>query len=168
MVSAWRWRRGPFGLAGPFGFGWRDGCLAGVPAACEAYFAAPERDRTDLARLRARRWGGEATTSSDQVWFSPYWRDMHGDWHHLFAELYAEFGPASMQRFWASEADASTAFHIAFGIEAGPWFAERIRRERGYVPPGPLPRPRGLLWALAAIVAFGAVAAAIGSRRSLA
>lgn len=157
------WRRGPFGL------GWQpsreDGCLAGLAEACAGFFIRP---MGSTPRATTVGPGQDPTvTSPDRAWFA--WRRPPGNWRWvtLLGALYEEFGRERTEAFWTSESEVPTAFRDAFQVDAGAWLAGRIRQERSYVPPGPLPRLRGTLWALLLVAACGGVAAAAGARRSV-
>lgn len=170
-AAAWSyWGRWGFSRQrrGLFGMGMEsipvDGCLAGRTDACALLFREP----TLLGFApgpRSADAADEALLQPGTVWIR--WPEFSwmGGWGWMLADLHRDFGGDRFQAFWVSRADPDAAFQEAFGVPVGTWMASWMIRHSGHVPPGPLPRTRALLWALAVLGAAIAVSLGVAARR---
>lgn len=141
-----------------------DGCLAGHTEACARLFREPTLLGFAPRPGRANA-EDEALLHPGTVWIR--WPEFSwlGSWSWMLADLHRDFGGERFQAFWVSRADPETAFREAFGVPVGTWMASWIIRQSGHVPPGPRPRGRALLWALAVLGAATAVSLGVAARR---
>lgn len=170
-AAAWSfWGRWGFSRKrrGFFGLGMEsipvDGCLAGRTEACARLFREP----TLVGFAPGPRHANMAEAAllhPGTVWIR--WPEFSwlGAWSWMFADLHREFGRERFHAFWTSPTDPETAFQQAFGVPVGTWMASWMIRQSGHVPPGPRPRGRALLWALAVLGAATAVSLGVAARR---
>jgi hypothetical protein len=83
----------------------------------------------------------------------------------MLSDLETEFGTDAFTRFWSSDREVPEAFQAAFGIELGSWVLAWVDDEIGLERAGPLPGSRAVLLSLLALMALGAAASGISTRR---
>jgi hypothetical protein len=95
--------------------------------------------------------------------FQPGGIDSRALLHHLEQE----FGASRFETFWTSNADVSTAFASAFGVDAGDWIRDWGRSRYGQAQLGPRVDAVTLLLSALLAAGFAAAAVLIERRRSL-
>ncbi len=84
---------------------------------------------------------------------------------NLLAEVEAEFGADSFERFWKSDEPAEVAFASAFGVDMAEWLLDLVEEEAGLYRAGPGIRFGDALQSVLTLMALTASASAVAMRR---
>lgn len=133
FASAYRGRRGPFGLSM---FGSRDDialdrCAAGFADDCAGIFLRPgDHDFLTATESQEARLS-PAISIRQRIW------SFRGEGRFLLFDLEEEFGQDAFRDFWTSELQVADAFEAAFGVELEVWLVSWVGRVLRIDKPGP-------------------------------